>query len=537
MCLALAALALLLAVAAPVRAQTTDYDANDNRLIEIDSLPKLNAIRYDLNGDGLQGSVGATDWAVYTAAFSGAVSGMGCPSTGCNGYELTADLNFDTDNSGAANSGDTYWNSGSGWLPIGTSSNQFAANFEGNGHTLSNLFISRSSTNVIGLFRSPSSSSSIRNLGLTSVDITGRDDTGGLVGRSSGTVTACYVTGSVSGRGDVGGLAGRIASGTIRASYATASVTGQTLRVGGLVGYVLSGGAALTASYATGAVSGGTPSGGLVGFNQGTITASYAIGAVSGTHAQIGGLVGQNVGGFGTTGTITNSYYNGTTSGQSDTGKGLSKTTSELQSPQAYTGTIYAAWNVSIDGDSTADDPWDFGSASQYPALKVDFDRNGTPTAYEFGGQSRAAPPEPDPVEPSGEGNGGGRVQPPARGGGQPYNWRTDHPEIYANARHNITAACAVRTTGEGDAAITTSTITFNLAEYTRPVTLALSLWDRTHFRSLQSLGIAMPALRRDGQTATVEVVTDPARTRFRLDGPYGLNLVLGYADCHTDDS
>ena len=35
---------------------------------------------------------------------------------------------------------------------------------------------------------------------------------------------------------------------------------------------------------------------------------------------------------------------------------------------------------------------------------------------------------------------------------------------------------------------------------------------------------------------ATVEVVTEPAKTRFRLDGPYGLNLVLGYADCHTDD-
>ena len=92
-------------------------------------------------------------------------------------------------------------------------------------------------------------------------------------------------------------------------------------------------------------------------------------------------------------------------------------------------------------------------------------------------------------------------------------------------------------TTGTGDAAVTTATITFDLAEYTRPITLALSLWDRTHFRSLQSLGIAMPSLQRDGQMATVEVATDPARTRFRLDGPYGLNLVLGYADCHTDDS
>ena len=178
-----------------------------------------------------------------------------------------------------------------------------------------------------------------------------------------------------------------------------------------------------------------------------------------------------------------------------------------------------------MDGEAGADDPWDFGTTSQYPALKVDFNNDGTDSAYEFGVQGR-----PDPNAPP-------RVQPPARGGGQPYNWRTDHPESYANARNGITASCEVMTTGTGDAAVTTSTLTFDLAEYTRPVTLALSLWDRTHFRSLPSLGITMPQLQRDGQTATAEVVTDPARTRFRLDGPYGLNLVLGYADCHTDDS
>ena len=91
-----------------------------------------------------------------------------------------------------------------------------------------------------------------------------------------------------------------------------------------------------------------------------------------------------------------------------------------------------------------------------------------------------------------------------------------------------MSASCEVRTTGEGDAAITTSTLTFDLGSYTRPITLALSLWDRTHYRSLKSLGLAMPEFQRDGQTATVEVVTDPSKTRFRIDGQYGLNLGIG---------
>ena len=46
--LSLLAALLLLAVAPPVTAQI-NYDTNDNRLID-----KLNAMRYDSNGNGLQ---------------------------------------------------------------------------------------------------------------------------------------------------------------------------------------------------------------------------------------------------------------------------------------------------------------------------------------------------------------------------------------------------------------------------------------------------------------------------------------------------
>ena len=79
-------------------AQTaTDYDSDDDGYIDVDSLVKLNAIRYDLNGNGARGTVSVSDWANYTTAFPNAASGMGCSSTGCVGYELITSLNFDSD--------------------------------------------------------------------------------------------------------------------------------------------------------------------------------------------------------------------------------------------------------------------------------------------------------------------------------------------------------------------------------------------------------------------------------------------------------
>ena len=104
---------------------TVDYDSDDDRLIEISNLAQLNAIRWDLNGDG---AVDAADSASYTAAFPNAAAGMGCPDGSdadtnpdpCLGYELKADLSFDTNNDGsvtAADSGGLYWNNGAGWTP------------------------------------------------------------------------------------------------------------------------------------------------------------------------------------------------------------------------------------------------------------------------------------------------------------------------------------------------------------------------------------------------------------------------------------
>ena len=352
-----------------------DYDADDDTLIEVRTPAQLDAVRHDLDGDG-----DAEGAAAYAAAFAGADVGMGCGGSGCTGYELEADINLDTDGSGDAGSADDYWNGGSGWLPIGTTGAPFSATLEGNGHAVRNLFISR--TSAAGLFGAADSSSVIRHVGLVGVAVAGGADVGGLVGSNAGSVTGSYTTGTVSGTGDrVGGLVGRNQStGAVHTSYSTARVSGGA-SVGGLVGEHEG---ALTAGHATGRVSGSSRVGGLVGRNQstGSITASYATAYVSGGSAE-GGLVGAG------SGTVTASYWDTGTSGHTEGANG--RTTAALQAPTGYSG-LYQTWNVDLDGDTTEDDPWHFGTAAQYPVLAVDADGNGQARWQELGHQLRAGP-------------------------------------------------------------------------------------------------------------------------------------------------
>ena len=90
-------------------------------------------------------------------------------------------------------------------------------------------------------------------------------------------------------------------------------------------------------------------------------------------------------------GTVTNSYWDTSTSGHTSGSPGSGRTTSQLQSPRSYSG-IYASWNVDLEGDGMNDDPWNFGTTSQYPALKADMDGDDDATWAEFGYQIRSGP-------------------------------------------------------------------------------------------------------------------------------------------------
>jgi hypothetical protein len=100
---------------------------------------------------------------------------------------------------------------------------------------------------------------------------------------------------------------------------------------GGLTGYLLKG-AVLKNSHSDADVTMTDRAGGAVGWVESadtTIQNCYSIGTVSAPSYE-GGLVGR----FDGLGTISNSYYDTETSGQSDTGKGEPRTTAELK--QSY---------------------------------------------------------------------------------------------------------------------------------------------------------------------------------------------------------
>ena len=281
-----------------------DYDADQDGLIEVSNLAQLAAIRADLNGDGVSPAP------AYAAAFPDAMAGMGCPEAGCTGYELVADLDFDTNGNGEADAGDAYWNDGAGWVPIGDEAHKFTADFDGNNHTIANLYINRSEGVYVGLFGYVLGSN-IKQIGIVSAAVSGSYHVGGLVGHSRGstTISGSYATGSVSGGHSIGGLVGYSANGTINTSYAAGSVSGgySGYSVGGLVGYGSY--SAISSSYATGSVSGDSPVGGLVGYSAyDTISGSYATGNVSG-YDVVGGLAGTSHG------TISGSYATGSVSG------------------------------------------------------------------------------------------------------------------------------------------------------------------------------------------------------------------------------
>ena len=333
-----------------------DYDVDDDRLVEIRTLAQLDAMRLNLDG----GVIAEDDPAAYALAFPAAIENMGCGFEGCSGYELVADLDFDTNGNKMADSGDTYWNDGAGWAPIGVPEfltfGAFNATFDGNDHVIANLFVR--GEDFAGLFGALGQSDVIRNLRLTGVDVVGVDFVGGLVGYNYGAVIASETTGQVTGDDGVGGLVGEN-DGTITRSRSFATLAHESEPfscptrlfticvtsltnfpgVGGLVG-VNDG--SITASYATGAVD-GYPAGGLVGYNGGVIVSSYATGPVTGS--TVGGLVGRN----GRNGRIYASYATGRVSGNYEAG-GLVGFNSRLINSSYATGPVSGSRYSNVGG-------------------------------------------------------------------------------------------------------------------------------------------------------------------------------------------
>ena len=339
---------------------TLTCDAPD--LINVSNLIQLDAIRYDLDGDGEP----EADADAYSDAFGTAA----CPEgTACKGYELIRNLDFDADPK--PDYFDTENGRQRGWKPLGSGGDRdpFEATFAGNGHTISNLFINRTFGDYRGLFGIVGTGGAVSGVRLENVDVSGKDQVGALAGESGGPITDSYATGRVAGADNVGGLVGKN-RGDMNSVAATVDVTGSGNSAGGLVGLNRE---PVTAAYATGSVAGNGDVGGLVGLNQGPIRDAYGIGRVVGD-SNVGGLVGTNRRATSSpNANITASYFNTDTSGQTKAVGNLEDgtlnrvsghTTAQLTTPTGYTG-IYVTW----DGDGS--DRWRFGGEQDYPVLKA----------------------------------------------------------------------------------------------------------------------------------------------------------------------
>ncbi len=343
-----------------------DVDVDGDGLIDILTLEDLDAMRNALDGSRLRHQ---NNDGVFIESV------RGCPITGCKGYELLQNLDFDNPAHYRAGSVNSAWTSGAGWQPIGTLRYPFAAMFKGNGYTISNLTVNRpdSDGGLFGVIDGSETDTVIEGLGLSDVNIVGGEHVGGLVGyNQAGNISKSYVTGFVAARGNSisaisGGLVGRNVGGSITESYSQTQVKGNladrltTSLAGGLVARNENQGR-IENSYAVGSVIGRDGVGGLVASNRSSskIINSYAVSrAIAiGAKSKVGGLVARN------NAMVSDSYWDIEASGVASSASGTSATTIILQSstPTSPMNSIYRNWDPNV---------WEFADADRYPALKA----------------------------------------------------------------------------------------------------------------------------------------------------------------------
>lgn len=297
------------------------------------------------------------------------------PSAWSSYFSQTADIDAQATQS---------WDEEAGWLPIGTSeSDYFAGNYNGNGFSISNLYINRPDTDGIGLFGF-TDGAHISNLRLENADFTGRSSAATLIGKADNTsIMQCSATGlvnatrqTVNSNTYAGGLIGRYAAINgnvvdIIDCWTNVSVTGTGDRIGGISGLVLSGfstipGGTISISncYALGSVSGANQLGGLVGRMEATATGiismsnSYSIAAIISSGTSLGGLIGSY-----NSGTISSCYWDTESSGMVSSLGGAGRTASQMMHLNSFD--TYVGWGF--------DSNWrlDYGSSvnSGYPYL------------------------------------------------------------------------------------------------------------------------------------------------------------------------
>lgn len=250
-----------------------------------------------------------------------------------------------------------------GWLPIGTNSSSFKGVIDGNGKTITGLWINRNSSDGVGFVSSLVGS--IKNLSLKNALVKGNNNVGLLAGScGKSKIENCTLSGSVMGNSNVGGCVGR---GEVELCdiLSTVEVSGVDC-VGGIIGYsyypilncrvysnicgsnYIGGISGRTydnySGYFSdcvfiGNISGNSFLGGICGFlYQFSVKKSFVAGNIEGIGTNVGGLAG-----YLTRQNISDCYFSGNVIGDNNVGGLIG---------HLYSGTMESSFsNASIRGN------------------------------------------------------------------------------------------------------------------------------------------------------------------------------------------
>ena len=222
------------------------------------------------------------------------------------------------------------------WTPIGKDGNEYIGTFDGDGKTVSGLFLNNSNADYVGLFGLIGIGGTVKNVGVVDSYFKANYRVGGLCGENyCGTISNCYNTGTVSCKVStglevyIGGVCGINFCGTITNCHNTGAVSGEyqgnddtkMVFAGGVCGENMDG--TIVNCYNTGTVNGKTTIspgiyvGGVCAYSDGSIGISncYNTGNVTGESAREAGYV--KVGGVCASNgaSISNCYSTGTVEG------------------------------------------------------------------------------------------------------------------------------------------------------------------------------------------------------------------------------
>ncbi len=331
-----------------------DYDLDDDGLIEINRLEDLDEIRNNLDGAMLYGR------------------SDGCPAIGgCIGFELTADLDFDTNGSGTNDEEDSFYNNNQGWIPIGSIEFPFTADLEGNGHVIRNLFINTTNSTIqeFGLFGGISGSA-IRRLVLT----------------GDATFSGINVTSDLPV--EVGSVVGEANNIILESVFSTVPITvdlpSTSGNIGGLIGTTRFS-SRINQSVYTGSISvSGDSTGNHGGFigdgrNDTQVNNSFSTASVLSSSSFAGGILGRESTLVPPDMVVLETYWVTDSSGLSMTQGGDEVTLSDLQCYTREQGNAHADCTVDAPDlsswlglvDENDNFIWDFGDSLELPGLMM----------------------------------------------------------------------------------------------------------------------------------------------------------------------